>query len=63
MQLQQGAAGSMGSTGHDLVKAAVGDPTSDRQLHQQHGLSRHCSKVELERLLELIRLAEVAAMS
>ena len=53
----------MAATGQELLRAAVGDPSSDRSLHQRHGLSGHCSRAELERLLKLVRLAEVAGLS
>ena len=50
------------SAGADILAAAVGSPSEDRQHGEQHGLSRHFSQAELGALLELLRLADVAAL-
>lgn len=50
------------AVGMQILQAAVGSPTEDRQHGERHGLSRHCSQAELATLLELLRLADVAAL-
>ena len=48
--------------GAQILQAAVGDPATDRLQGERHGLSCHFSQAELGRLLELLRLADVAAL-